>query len=132
MQYQLNLPLSVWVSRRLRFYLNMNEYRNTHYQILNVAKQQFCLQMTAEIKAAGIKPMPAAVISYDFFAPDRRRRDLLNVISVVDKFALDALVSAEILPDDNVYRVQYGTIRFAGIDKENPRVVMTITKEDLC
>ncbi|MDR1114173.1 MAG: hypothetical protein LBL50_03690 [Candidatus Margulisbacteria bacterium] len=74
--------------------------------------------------------MQKAVVSYEFFAPDRRRRDLLNVIAVVDKFALDALVSARILPDDNVYRVEYGIIRFAGIDKEKPRVDMNIRPKD--
>ncbi|GBR74696.1 phage-related protein [Candidatus Termititenax aidoneus] len=85
--------------------------------------------MSVLIKRAGMKPMQKAVVSYELFAPDRRRRDLLNVIAVVDKFALDVLVSARILPDDNVYRVGYKVIRFAGIDKAAPRVDMTIQTE---
>jgi crossover junction endodeoxyribonuclease RusA len=130
MQYTLSLPLSVFVSKRSRFYLNLNKYRNAHFQILNKAKAEFSQLMSVLIKRAGLKPMQKAVVSYEFFAPDRRRRDLLNVIAVVDKFALDALVSARILPDDNVYRVEYGIIRFAGIDKEKPRVDMNIRPKD--
>ena len=126
MHYTIKLPLYVMVSRRTKFYLNMNVYRNAHYMVLDKAKKEFAKIVFAKARRENIAPLKSAVVSYEFFAPDRRRRDLLNVIAVVDKFALDALVSARILPDDNVYRVHYDTICFCGIDRDNPRVEMSV------
>jgi hypothetical protein len=52
--------------------------------------------------------------------------DLGNVLSVVQKFTEDALVELGLLTDDSydiISKVEYG---FGRVDRENPRVELTI------
>ena len=61
----------------------MNSYRNWHYQASNDIKRRFKSEIfdLLDFRFDGkIK------IEYFYFAPDKRTRDLMNVISVVDKF----------------------------------------------
>lgn len=67
-------------------------------------------------------------IQYDYYAPDKRKRDLMNVISVVDKFFQDALVERGCIEDDNLSIVKEVNCRYIEIDKQNPRLEATIIK----
>jgi len=101
---------AVYVGKR-KVPLNLNDYRNCHHQTLNRAKIKFKEFLYAEypelyeIKAQGM------VVSYDIRPVDRRMFDTMNIISVVDKFFLDALVDMGTLPDDNYQCVKYGIIK---------------------
>jgi hypothetical protein len=70
-------------------------------------------------------------IAYVLYAPDKKLRDLANVLSVVDKYACDALVEMKVLKDDSVDHLKTITFSYAGVDKENPRVEMTIYYEQV-
>ena len=63
---------------------------------------------------------------YTVFFKDRRRRDIGNVLSIVDKFTCDSLVDNGILIDDNFKYIPEITFRFGGFDPENPRAELTI------
>ena len=65
-----------------------------------------------------------AVIDFDFYWPDKRRRDPLNVIGAMS-WAIDGLVDAGLLWDDD--KTTPGKVRM-NVDAENPRVVMTVRK----
>ena len=67
----------------------------------------------------GVGSIPVAV-SIDAWFPDRRRRDLDNVL----KAPLDALTAAGIWDDDS--QVQALSIRKAGLDQHNPRLEITL------
>lgn len=90
-----------------KFQLNMNTYRNAHYHELSDAKINFKDQLLLtypelrKIKAHQLK------VSYIIFPHNTGLFDTQNIISVVDKFFLDALVTAETIPDDNYLIVQY-------------------------
>lgn len=60
-------------------------------------------------------------ISISAWLPDNRRRDADNLF----KAPLDALVAAGVLDDDS--QIVALSIRKAGIDRENPRLEVTVT-----
>jgi hypothetical protein len=67
-------------------------------------------------------------IEYFYFAPDKRTRDLMNVISVIDKFFQDAMVEFGCIESDDLSTVVEVNSCYMGIDKENPRLDVIITK----
>lgn len=67
-------------------------------------------------------------IEYFYWAPDKRKRDLMNVISVVDKFFQDAMVENGCIESDDLSTVVEVNSCYMGIDKEDPRLDVLITK----
>ena len=67
-------------------------------------------------------------IDYEYYAPDKRKRDLMNVISVIDKFFQDAMVESGCIEADDISIVVEVNSRYIGIDRENPRLEVTIKK----
>lgn len=61
-------------------------------------------------------------IEIDFYNSDEHRHDLDNQLATV----MDALVRAEVLPDDNQKVVRKETVTYKGLDKEDPRAEITI------
>lgn len=65
-------------------------------------------------------------IHYDYYAPDKRVRDLMNVVSVVDKFFQDTLVDKGCILADDTSIVKTISVKYKGIDKGNSRIEATI------
>ena len=90
-----------------KFALNLNVYRNSDYFSLNKAKKAFKEQLfysypeLKKIKANNI------IVEYFIERNDNRIFDTMNIISVVDKFTLDALVDFGCLPNDSYRQVKY-------------------------
>lgn len=127
MQWKVVLPIKVLVGKKY-FYLNLNQYRNTHYQILNKAKTVF-----AELVSPLLKDIPhlnKCSFKYIYYAPSKRETDISNICSVVDKFFSDVFVSAGKLIDDNYKYLDEVTYAFGGIDPNNPRVEVVITLKE--
>jgi hypothetical protein len=93
-------------------------YRNTHYQVLNQGKREFKQAVKAEIHKLPQYGKPVEIY-YTVYL--RRKGDIMNVASIVDKFFQDALTDLGKLVDDNCDHVKKVTVEFGGIDKENPR-----------
>lgn len=119
----ITLPIKVPVSKKKFINLNLNWYRNVHYFENNLVKETFTTLVIQELKKLNVsKANPPINIEYTVFFPDKRRRDLANVLSIVDKFFCDALVKAGVLEDDTAKEIPQITFIFGGIDKDNPRV----------
>lgn len=73
--------------------------------------------LTSRAVPLGAHPV---VVTIDAYYPDRRRRDIDNVL----KAPLDALTAAGMWEDDS--QVQALSIRKAGIDQGNPRLEITV------
>ena len=58
-------------------------------------------------------------VNYEVYFKDKRKRDIMNFVSVADKFFLDCLVKRGCIIDDNYNVVVYGTIEFVGYAREN-------------
>jgi hypothetical protein len=119
-----NVTLPVWLMKgNNRFQLNLNQYRNWHYQTNNKLKRIFKDNIEPQL---GFILEGAVKIEYYYHAPDKRKRDLMNIISVVDKYFQDALVENGCIEADDTSIVKEISGNYCGIDKNNPRVEATI------
>lgn len=127
-QWWISLPLSVQVSKNKKFILNLNQYRNTHYMTLNKAKREF-----EKVIAPLVQDLPIFTkveLDYYLYIKTKKECDLNNVISIVDKFFCDTLVTLGKLPDDNYKVIANVCSHFKGIDFDNPRVEVCITSSN--
>lgn len=124
-----SVPLKVFLRTRKRdakdqyFILNLNEYRNAHHRILNDAKAAYKAEV---MKVAGHLPaLPAGRCRYRMefvlYPGTRRRTDVANVCSIVDKFVCDALVEMGTFEDDDYTVIAGSSYTFGAVDKDNPR-----------
>ena len=121
----LSLPLKVLLGHKRDksenwFYMNLNEYRNAHYQILNKAKILFKEAIQSQLSSVPV--FDTVQFEYFFFPGSSREIDTNNVCSVVDKFFSDAFVESGKLEDDNYKFLTDTRFTFSNIDRNNPRV----------
>jgi crossover junction endodeoxyribonuclease RusA len=81
-------------------------------------------------KEQKIPALPQVKLYATVYFPDQRRRDLDNYFPGVFKPALDGLVAAGVIPDDDTrYVPELPGLRF-DFDHDNPRTEITITALD--
>ncbi len=120
------LPLEVYYSKNKKFILNLNNYRNAHYRILSNSKKIYTDNLMPELKELSRFTEPVT-LTYTYYAKTKRRIDISNPCSIIDKFTCDALVKAGILKDDSFKQVNKVVYKFGGLDKENPRCELLIS-----
>ncbi len=125
---KIDLPLEVYYSKNKKFILNLNNYRNAHYRILSNAKKIYAENLVDRISHP--KYEEPVVLTYTYYAKSRRRLDVSNPCSIIDKFTCDALVKAEVLEDDSSKQIKKVIYKYGGIDKDNPRCELVIKKID--
>lgn len=126
--YKVNLPLRVQLSKNAYFSINLNTYRNTHYQALNKAKIVF-----KEIIATQLAPIPyitSCKLTYILYPKTKHLQDVSNICSIADKFFCDAMTELGKWEDDNYTVIKEVTYKFGSIDKDNPRVEVIIELEE--
>lgn len=121
----LNLPLWVQTSASNIFILNLNNYRNTHHQVLNKAKIAFKDEIQEQLSKVDRKFNQFRLV-YTLYKNDKRSVDTNNVCTIVDKFFCDALTEAKIIKDDSYKYLTESTFKWGGIDEINPRVEVQI------
>lgn len=127
-EISLELPITIPYGKR-RYSVNLNIYRNLHFRVLNSLKKKYkevvkvALKKTKVTKST-IKKLGGngCVIVYEVHKGDKRRYDVANICSVVDKFFCDSLVELGYLPEDNAKIVRAVLYMDGDIDKSNPRV----------
>lgn len=120
----ISAPLEVPVSKKNKFILNLNNYRNTHFQVLNKAKKVYKEHLTERLLK--LQPFNTVTLEFILYPKSNRLTDLDNVTSIHAKFFQDALTETGVLPDDNYNYVISTTSRFGYVDKNNPRVDIII------
>ncbi|MNO01726.1 hypothetical protein D3C81_2219540 [compost metagenome] len=68
-------------------------------------------------------------LEYTLYLPDRRKRDISNVLSIVDKSFCDAIVTHGIIPDDNHEFLRKVTYMYGGQDPKGKGYVDIVIKE---
>lgn len=114
------VPIQVPVSKKKDFILNLNKYRNSHWNELGKAKSYF----HDYIKNANIEHetfQNPVRFHYIYYPKSKHIFDRMNVASIIDKFLCDALIDVGILKDDTYDLVLFPTFEFGGVDKEYPR-----------
>ncbi len=122
------LPLEVFYSKKKKFILNLNNYRNAHYRVLSIAKKTYSDDRVEMIEKWDDIPRfdNPVDLEYVYYAKSNRRVDVSNPCSIIDKFTCDALVRVGILEDDSSKQIKSITYVYGGVDKENPRCRLTI------
>ena len=132
---KLSLPLVIHMPRVTMadkpFHMNLNVYRNTHHRVLHDAKIIYKEHVLGAIADAGMRPdtfklTPPLRLVYTLYPKSKRAVDVSNVLSIVDKFACDALVEFGFIEDDNYKIVRETVYRFGLIDPDNPRAELEI------
>lgn len=100
--------------------LNLNTYRNLHYQVNNKAKRIFKKKLLDEYPELATIKAYRVNINYVIYPNNYRKFDTMNVISIVDKYFLDALVEIGCIPDDDYDYVRYRMAPFVSNVVKNP------------
>ena len=124
---KIDLPLEVYYSKKKKFILNLNNYRNAHYRVLSISKRLYSENLVPRLKGFDSFTEPVS-LTYTYYARSNRRLDISNPCSIIDKFACDALVKAEILEDDSFKQIKEVVYKFGGVEKDNPRCELVISK----
>jgi len=128
------LPLRVHKSKNKLFSLNLNAWRNAHYQVLNKTKKEFKEIFKRKYGYAARMFKAPVRITYTIFFANKRNTDLGNVGAIIGKYAEDCLVELQYLEDDSRKIVKEIRYKDGGVDREDPRcemVVEEIEKGDL-
>ena len=120
-----NITIPCYMNVGRKNHLNLNTYRNLHYQSLNAGKKKYKNLVKADVLELPVFENPI-VLKYKYFLRDRRLVDVGNINSVVEKYFLDALVELGRIKDDNYNYVVGAGYLFGGIDKDNPRCEVEI------
>lgn len=107
-----------------RYHINLNNYRNWHYQVSNNLKKKFAEEIQEQIE--GKMYTTPISLRFTLYKQSRRLMDRSNVLSIIEKFFCDALTNNFCIPDDSDEYISSTTYTTGGIDKDNPRVVIKI------
>lgn len=103
--------------------LSLNEYRNCYWRTLNTVKKDYTAKVLEQLNWEQIKGQYG--VSIELYL-NSTAQDIDNFSCIATKFILDALVKAKVLEwDSNKNLLELHTV-FCWIDKQNPRVELTI------
>lgn len=128
------LPLEVFTTKsrtkKSKFILNLNNYRNAHFLKINAAKIAFKNEVADQILAAPRQEKNAKFrLIYTLFPKTHRRTDIANPLSIIDKFFCDALSEFGFWADDDSGHLVEVVFRLGEVQKENPRAECEVMTE---
>ena len=124
----LELPIYYTFERKTKkdnkILVGMNWYRNAHFRNSNQVKKYYHWLIHSKIKQDQ-KIRGKYMLTYLLY-PSNTNSDLMNVVSVIDKFLNDALQDLGVVVNDNIkfYKHMIATVK--EIDKINPRIEIII------
>lgn len=121
--HSLELPYFIKLGKK-RHSCNLNQYRQAHYRTTNALKKEFKEIITDDV--LDLPVMERVKIHYIIHYENKRLFDIDNIVSVISKYAQDALVELGRLPDDNFKHIVQITGTVGTIDREHPHVEMRI------
>ena len=104
--------------------VGMNWYRNAHFRNSNQVKQHYHKLIYSKVTQSQ-KLKDKYMVSYMLY-PSNSNCDLMNVVSVIDKFLNDALQDCGVIVNDNIkfYKHMIATVK--EVDKLNPRIEIIV------
>ena len=97
--------------------VGMNWYRNAHFRNSNQVKQHYHSLIYSKVTQSQ-KLKDKYMVSYMLY-PSNSKCDLMNVVSVIDKFLNDALQDCGVVLNDNIkfYKHSFRTVSFQKVVK---------------
>lgn len=107
------------------FLVGMNWYNTAHYHIKNKVKQDFTELILKQL--TGIEPIQDKFkVHYKLYYKNISS-DPSNIVALAEKIFLDAIQKGDIVKDDNMKYHTSSSWEVIGIDKDNPRVEISIS-----
>jgi len=106
--------------------LNLNVYRNLHYQVNNNMKAAYSAEMFSQLYQLRFRNR--IDLEFVLYKPNKRKFDRANILCIVEKYFCDALTHAHCIEDDDDEFIRSTHYRTGGIDKDNPRVEIFISE----
>lgn len=120
----INLTLPIYFGVRKKYMLGLNWYGTSHYRARNKVKQDFH-KMIDKSLSEDYKLKSPITTSYRLYYKNKLS-DAGNIVSVIDKFLLDALQETGIIVNDNVQHYIESTWKVIEQDRINPRIEVEI------
>lgn len=125
--YSVKVPIHITYAKNKKginkkIALNLNWYRNAHYFILNNVKVAFKELLIPQL--TDVPNLKKIKLHYTLYT-SKRKSDVMNWVSVIDKFFQDALVEFTIIDDDNYETVSEIVSVWGGYDPD-PHIIITI------
>ena len=137
---KMTVPTFVILPRKTKadkkIHLNINTYRNLNHMVNNQCKKVFYEAFRPELikwkKEYGYlldynKSMFKMKLHYTITAANKRKFDVSNILSIVDKFAADCLVKEGFLVDDNWEYLSGAEYTFGGVTGERTCTLQILT-----
>ena len=124
---EIELPIYANATKDKKKLISMNWYRNAHYHEESKIKKHFH-GIVANLIPVRERIQGDIQVNYQLYYKNKQC-DLMNVVSIIDKYLMDALQEIEIIENDNVLNYKKCNIKVMGQDKENPRVICEILGE---
>jgi len=109
-----------------KWILNLNNYRNTNFRVLNDCKVIY-KALIQDLIGETYK-FDMCELIFEYYHGNKRRVDKSNPCSILEKFACDALTDLGFWEDDDSNHIPVTRYEWCGIDKENPRCILTINE----
>lgn len=109
-----------------RHYLNLNKFRNNHFQLNNKMKIMYRDIVISKLLQHKNKQYKKIALEFTYYKPTKAKRDRANILCIIEKYFCDAIVSIGMIPDDNDDHIKSSFYKSGGLDRENPRVEIKI------
>jgi len=128
-EFTVQMPISVeiGVRKKKRYYINLNIYRNKVGFLMNNVKKEYH-RIAEPLIPTGMK-FNQIELEYTLYLPNKLRRDISNVLSMVDKYFCDSLVTMVVIEDDNYHYLKKVTFKYGGYDEKQRGYVDILVRE---
>ena len=125
--YEFILPLVVQIGgKKSRFSVDVNHFVLRNRWDYGKAKKKYCEHMREQLE--GFDMIEGQIhIHYEYFNGKDNSPDLDNFVGGAKKFFQDAMVHHGLIEDDNINFITSSSEEYRGLDRENPRIVASIT-----
>ena len=129
-QFQVKVPIYAELGKvkKKKHYLNLNLLRNRVGHVNNNIKKEFKRIITPSLPI-GEMHFEYYSLEYVLFIPNKLKRDVSNVCSVIDKNFGDTIVELGIVPEDNYYHLQSISYKLGGYDEKGKGYCIVTVKE---
>ena len=126
---QFPLFIEMWVKKKRRYTIALNQYRNWMYIVSNNVKKEY--KKLVEKQTEGWEKLNTPIkITFTYYNPTKRKSDLENFCTIHNKFLQDALVELWLLEDDNYEYVTNIEYVYWGYKAKDGRVEVEIKQNN--
>ena len=101
--------------KKKKHYINLNLLRNRVHHINNNIKKEF-KRIVTPLLPIGEMFFDYYSLEYELYLPNKLKRDISNICSIIDKNFGDTIVEVGLVPEDNYYHLQDVHYKLGGYD----------------